>query len=68
LPQIELQKHSVWVKATQILCRGRFDLIPALIENDLPHYKFIFNFGKAEEEYKELLQGICGLFSYKDNN
>jgi hypothetical protein len=49
------------------LCRGRFDLIPALIENDLPHYKFIFNFGKAEEEYKELLQGICGLVSYKDN-
>jgi hypothetical protein len=50
------------------LCQARFDLIPALIENDLPHYKFILNFEKAEEEYKELLQGICGLFSYKDNN
>jgi hypothetical protein len=54
------------MKATMILGAGRFDLIPILIENSLPHYKFIFKFGNSEEDYMEMLQGLAGYLNFKD--
>jgi hypothetical protein len=56
-----------WIKATKILTQGDFDLIPELIEKELPHYKFMHVFGKNQQEYYEMLQGLAGVLSFNEN-
>ena len=61
------QKYwNSWIKAGKVLVQGDFDLIPELIEKELPHYKFMYLFGENQKDYYELLQGLAGVLSFNE--
>ena len=57
-----------WIRVTKALVQGRFDLVPELIQQELPQMKFTFLSGNNESDYLEMLQGIAGILSYRESN
>ena len=69
MPGISRQKKLAdpWLKATKVLAQGNFDMIPELIETELVHYRFMFQFSGNQQDYYEMLQGLAGVISANDN-
>ena len=58
-------KNLAWIKITKALSQGDFTQIPYLIEKDLTYLKYMHLIGRNEENYKQMLEGICGVLSVK---